>query len=229
VLYILYPIYNPKPHVLPFHYDNWNEYPEELKKQIHVIMVDDCSKPPIKFKPPLPNYTHMRIKEDIYWNASGTKNLGFNFIPNNTWVFASDIDHILTATDCQKCIDLYKEKNKVYWFRRIKDGKFYKQHANTFLINSDDYMKIGGYDEDFGGNGGYNDTLLSLKMRYYRLRFVNTYINIYLDENLSYTTKDFVKKGVEVNFRKLHNKRKKMLKGTYEQESILNFEWEIVK
>jgi len=228
MLNIVYPIYNPKPHVLEYHYDNWNTYPEELKKQMHVIMVDDGSQPPIKFNPPLPNYTHIRIEEDIYWNASGVKNVAFHVVPKDSWVFASDIDHILEASDCQKCIDLVKEKENVYWFIRIKEGIIYKQHPNTFLINSDDYWKFGGYDEDFAGNGGYNDVMTQNLMQYVGLKHINIPIVIYLNENLSYTTKSFIKKGRKINKLKLDNKLRQLRQGIYMHPNNLNFTWRII-
>jgi len=228
MLNIIYPIYNPKPHVLETHLNNWRDYSIELRKQIKIILIDDCSTPPIKFNPSFElNYTVARIKEDIYWNVCGAQNLG-HFIADDDWCFSSDIDHILLKEDCQRILDLPKKINSVYWFRRYKLGKPWKPHSNSFLIHKKDYLNIGGYDEDLAGNGGYNDEIIILKMQYFGLNLMNTNIPIYLDENLSFTFKGFIKKGIGLNSAKYYRKKRYMKEGKYVPFKPLNFNWEII-
>jgi len=227
MLNIIYSIYNPKPHVIETHLNNWKSYGDLLEK-VNIILIDDGSILPIDFEIDFPiNLTIARIKEDIYWNVGGAQNLG-HYLANDDWCFSTDIDHILTKESCNKLFDYNKESGNVYWFIRIKDNKVYKQHQNTFLIHKKDYNKIDGYDEDLSGNGGYNDALIIAKMQYYKLKFVNTDILVHLNENLSLNTKEYFKKGVPVNYQKFVSKVNEMQKGTYKQKSILNFNWKIV-
>lgn len=226
MLNIIYPVYNPKPETLKRHLDNWKSYPEELKSQVRIVIVDDGSKEPVKLDIPLPHII-ARIEEDIYWNVCGAQNLGHYLIDRNEWSFSTDIDHILYPQECEKILRLKKETGNVYWFVRIKEGKIYKQHQNTFLIHCSDFFKIGGYDEDLAGNSGYNDALLIAKMKYYGLSFVNTDIKVNLYENMGINCNGYVKQGLDKNLMKYQIKVMEMVNHKYQPGNILRFRWRI--
>lgn len=229
MLNIIYSIYNPKPHVIETHLNNWKSYGDLLEK-VNIILIDDGSILPIDFEIDFPiNLTIARIKEDIYWNVGGAQNLG-HYLANDDWCFSTDIDHILTKESCNKLFDYNKESGNVYWFIRIKDNKVYKQHQNTFLIHKKDYNKIDGYDEDLSGNGGYNDALIRELMLHHNLKFENLDVNIMLYTDLSYSSlSGFVKKGVPINYIKMNNKISAMHNNSYIHSPILNFTWSITK
>lgn len=141
----------------------WKEIPEETRKQIQFILVDDYSKHPwkldINFKL---NLLVPRIDKDIYWNPPGAKNLAF-LLADNDWIFNCDIDHTISAKTYCDLLEMKKDRKCIYFFTRWLPNNIprNKDSSNLFVVHRNDWWLTGGYDEDFSGNHGYDDYLIT--------------------------------------------------------------------
>jgi hypothetical protein len=104
-----------------------------------------------------------RIKDNILWNTPGVKNLGFT-VAESDWVIAADMDLRVTAENAHKMMELdYRDRMKVYWPMRCRiTGKdierWMEPHCNSYIMNRQTFWDIGGYDEDFAGGWGKEDS-----------------------------------------------------------------------
>lgn len=124
----------------------------EKHPDCRVVIVDDGSKTPLKSLPGVDVY---RIEEDIPWNQPGARNLGFSV--SEGWIVCADIDHLVTKENVDALLKLKKEKGTIYYLGREDADSW-----NLYMIHKDDFEKLGGYDEDFCGHYGYDDTLFNL-------------------------------------------------------------------
>lgn len=144
-----------------FQQEVWNRYPSDLKKQLHIIVVDDCSKhnPAAKFIAPnigvdLQLY---RIEKKVAWNWLEARNIGVHYA-NTEWLLLTDMDHVVRMKIFQRLMrrlpDL--DPTKVYQFSRVRAPRMdhYKFHNDSFLVTKELFWKCGGYDEDYAGQYG---------------------------------------------------------------------------
>ena len=236
MLNIVYCLYNLQEELRDIHIKNWESYPEELRKQINLILVDDCSCKPFTIDIDIPiNLTVARITTDMGYNIAGAKNLGL-YLATNDWCFSSDIDHVLSAKECQKCIDLIKYRNCLYYFDRwFPNGEHYhKKHDNTYIIHREDFWGIGGYDENFTPHYGYEDLWLKLLMEDQGIKFINTEIKVILynipkqEKFLSYPIE---KRKIDrkINHKVILHKIEEYKNNQYILPRPLRFKWEIVQ
>ncbi|NIM59354.1 MAG: glycosyltransferase [Candidatus Aminicenantes bacterium] len=226
MLTILYSYYNSS-EALGIQINNWSQYPIELMKKLHFILIDDCSDNIADLAINFPiNLTQLRITDNIPWNQPGAKNLGFKFAKTD-WVFNSDIDHVLKPEMCEKLVELKKDKGTVYYFSRFSDkGESRNSHPNSFLIHKDVFWELGGYDEDFCGHYGYDDILLKTMIQSQcKTEHLNS-INL-----INYTSlfSSDLDRNRRKNKRLLKRKKKQLQKGKYQNKKILRFNWEVVK
>lgn len=120
---------------------------EEKHPKCRVIIINDCSQDALQSLECVEVY---RIDTDIPWNQPGARNLGFSL--SDGWVICADIDHLVTKDNIDEIIKLEKEKGTVYYLGREDNDSW-----NIFVIHTDDFEKIGGYDEDFSGQYGFDD------------------------------------------------------------------------
>ena len=125
---------------------------KEKHPEARVVIVDDGHPDPC---PKLHGIDVYRIEEDIPWNQPGARNLGFQ--ESDGWIVCADIDHLVTKGNVKKLLDLDKRKGTIYYLGREDTDSW-----NIYMIHKDDFEKIGGYDEDFCGHYGYDDTLFNL-------------------------------------------------------------------
>lgn len=121
----------------------------EKHPEARVVVVDDCYPEPLE---KLDSVEVYRVTDDIPWNQPGAKNLAFHL--SEGWIVCADIDHLVTKEMAQKLIDLDKKRGTIYFLGREDTPSW-----NIFLIHKDDFEKVGGYDEDFSGHYGHDDTL----------------------------------------------------------------------
>ena len=235
-LTIIYSLYNVQDKLKQIHIDNWKTYPDELKENINIILVDDCSDTPFDLELDFPiNLTVARITTDVGYNIGGAKNLGF-YLASKGWCFSTDIDHILPAEECKKCLSLRKKRNKLYQFYRyLPNGVLYEKiHGNTYMIHKEDFWGVGGYDEDFTPRYGYEDTWLKFLLFNTGIRTIGTNIHVILynvphqEEFLSYPIKR--REGDRLINKQIYDHKSQLFeKGKYQQTLSLRFSYEITK
>jgi hypothetical protein len=142
--------------------DAWNSLSETLKTYIEFIIIDDCSDIllPVDFSN-LP-VRYFRITSDIPWNLAGSRNLAALKV-RSKWALFHDIDQVFDAEKLEKLIYNVipqldeNDPKKLYKFPYVFGQKEMPPHPSIVLFNINYFWAMGGYDEDFCGNYGYEE------------------------------------------------------------------------
>ena len=134
------------------HIKEWQKY----KDKVSLVYVDDCSPKPLKKIKGIEQY---RIDTDIKWNQGGARNLGMNQLKG--WVIMLDMDYLVTKKNLEDISKLKLDKNTIYYLGREGEDISY----TIYLIHTDGFKKIGGYDEDFSGHYGWEDSIFNLRSK----------------------------------------------------------------
>jgi glycosyltransferase involved in cell wall biosynthesis len=159
-LTLTFPYYN-NPGMLKYQQEIWNKYPQEYKDAFEIIVVDDGSRESSALSAVNPNpwynFRLYQIIVDVPWNQTSARNLSVYEADKNSWLFLTDIDHVLDPNNfirLMKAINLPNIDKKYYYtFNRLNGPERgeYKYHPNSFLMHRSLYLKVGGYDEEFAG------------------------------------------------------------------------------
>jgi hypothetical protein len=138
-------------------YDLLRTMPDEVKQNVHLIVVDDCSeqKPAHRAKTGMPS-TVFRIKPPkVPWNQDTARNIGAHEATTK-WLLLTDMDHMIPRETWTSLVNAPLDEGKVYKFSRVSapDNEPYKPHPNTWMMTKDLYWRAGGYDERFAGYYG---------------------------------------------------------------------------
>ncbi len=148
--------YYENPEMLAF---QWNEiagYPEKVKSEIEVVVVDDGSPvhPAAQVTRPagLPAVSIFRIREDVPWNQDAARNIGAHEARSRL-LLVTDIDHVVPRATVEGILDYEAEEGVFYGLGRVKyfGGQPSEPHPNSYLLTKKTYWNIGGHDEDFAG------------------------------------------------------------------------------
>jgi len=152
--------YYENPNMLREHIRHWSEYPNEVKEQLRIILIDDGS-PRNTAKNVLDEYDLpvkvqlYRIDENIPWNYTGAKNLGFHVALSDDWILSIDMDHVVTAASMVNLLSILPTLDPEYYYKPARyaacDGKRLRPHSLSFIIMKDLFWRAGGYDEDYAG------------------------------------------------------------------------------
>jgi hypothetical protein len=205
ILTLVYAYYD-NPNMYRRQVEEWNAYPERIKRQLSIIVTDDCS-----FKWPLRDITEkpsgikmkrFQITEKKQWNWLACRNIGA-YQAKSDWLLLTDMDHMVSVKSMGKLMDqLYNhhlDKNTVYLFTRVDapNNTKYKPHNDSFLMTKKLYWKIGGYDEELSGNygtsGRYRNRAFAVARGHYRLPIPLTRFPREIIPDAS--TTEFVRKG----------------------------------
>lgn len=155
-----------QPQMMAKQIETWDSYPEEIQKELQVIVVDDCGEVPFTCEEEKPYDLQIyRVTKNIPWNQMGARNLGMKR--------ASAVLRLMLDPD----MVVSKESMAVIWgrLRHFQPKHLYKpwlRHMpenskpfdygspNLYIIRGDDWWKAGGYDENFAGAKGYSDVIL---------------------------------------------------------------------
>lgn len=166
--------YYDNPGMLAKQYELWSSYPDYVRKNLEVIVVDDGSpnSPAIQVPRPdkLPRFRMFRVLKDMPWHQDGARNLGAH-MSIYMWLFLCDIDHMMPQETLEKLMVFLKTQNveeNYFTFGRIEvDGKptldkygNVKPGRNILCMSKPLYWKAGGYDEDFCGYYGTDGMFL---------------------------------------------------------------------
>ncbi len=142
---------------------NWLDYAPESLAAIEFVVVDDGSAMPLAIDPAaLPLGTRLllaRIEQDIAWNMPGARNLGA-LLAQGRFLLFHDVDHFLPQGALARLLhnaDALRG-DTLYRFARIEAGAPIDSHINSFLCSRDGFLRSGGYDEDFAGHYGHEDS-----------------------------------------------------------------------
>jgi glycosyltransferase involved in cell wall biosynthesis len=140
------------------------------------------------FSPFLDKIKCVQLLEDFKFNPRKARNLGASYYRDKDVVFVfSDADVFLGMTYVDYWSEKIKEK-KSFVATRIQDTKasFLTSRAHgpsrlkseinygNFLVHSDDYFTINGFDENVGHYGGDDDDIYH-RLKLYGLREINPY------------------------------------------------------
>lgn len=147
-------------------YRIWAAYPDDLKQDVEIVLVDDGSPSPAAdvLRPDgLPTLRIYRVLTDIPWHQHGARNLAAHEA-EGVWLLLTDMDHVLPAASLRELLSILPSArpSDVFTFYRLdapdlkptvnEHGRL-KPHVNTFAIRKELYWRIGGYDEDLIGYG----------------------------------------------------------------------------
>lgn len=162
--------YYMNPDMLAFHYDCWASWPDGLKRQIEVVIVDDASPSGAAADVPrpdgLPSTSIYRVRNDMAWHQDGARNLGAK-VAIGKWLILTDMDHALPQESVEALLDHIRnrkvDKRHIYTLDRVdaETGRLMrnrwrvsKPHPNSFVVTRDMFWQIGGYDEELCGAYG---------------------------------------------------------------------------
>lgn len=149
-------------------FETWAAYPEDLKAQIECLVVDDASPEPAVDVPRPDGLPALRIGRlsDVAdpltppWRQDAARNRGA-YDAIGSWLFLTDIDHILPAESLRRLFALIDSgRDVVYSFQRLDAPKMTPKrdargnlhpHPNTYAMTKARYWTVGGYDEEYCG------------------------------------------------------------------------------
>lgn len=165
----------------------WADYPDHLRKQLHVIVVDDCSPKDGRPAPKdfwiegLASIRFYRLLEKKRWNWLACRNIGA-LKATSDWLLLTDIDHGLPVETLERIVAGKLDDRSAYRFKRIvapSPWKYdtskcssWKPHNDSWLMTRqlfyfDDGQKfVRGYDERlsgcYGTSGEFKDRVASV-------------------------------------------------------------------
>lgn len=154
----VYPYYeNPK--FLARQLSIWSSYPDDVRRRIHVIVVDDGS-------PSSPavdvigshrvdiDLRLFRIDVDVRWNWLAARNIGA-YHANDGWLVMTDMDHVVEPQLARFLVEGAFDPGVIYRFSRCEyTGLPVHPHPNSMLMMRSMFWRIGGYDEALSGHYG---------------------------------------------------------------------------
>lgn len=149
----------------------WSSYPEEIRKNLFFIIVDDGS--PVdkakdvllenigRIKADSLNIELYEVLIDKIWNSEGASNLGIQQVQTDRFI-RIDFDYHFPTESMEKILNIPLDKDEWYNFKVVKHGTHEElmSHVNTYFMMKETFWKSGGYDEDFCGHYGWTDLLL---------------------------------------------------------------------
>lgn len=127
-----------------------------VEQGLDTVIIDDCSPEPLG---PIEGVRVYRILDDIKWNQPGARNLGFHV--SEGWIINADIDHLVIRSMISELMKVNLKRGNIYFLGREDDDFIH----NFFLIHKDDFDMMGGWDEDFCGNYGFDDYYFGVKSK----------------------------------------------------------------
>lgn len=201
----------------------WNALPAVLKDKTYFVLVDDGSPRSLPAPKVDLNPTMARIKQDIPWNQPGARNLGAHLV-NTEYLSFVDIDHEITLKGLKQAHDKRKDPYTLYRFNRILNGKPHYPHPCSFVISKKAFDLIGGFDEDFSGFRGHDDTMFRFVAKQsLRSDMIDGALILHEVALTKTLDRDNMK-----NKALLETKKQQLLNGTYRTGNRLRFDWEIV-
>lgn len=160
--------YYENPRMLREHVRILLELPDDIARNLHVVVVDDGSPEapaagellahPIALELVLARLASLqvwRMGVDVRWNQDACRNVGVRQA-KTPWVLLTDMDHAVPAETWRALMAGKLRKANAYRFGRVNYPRLerYKSHPNSWALTRNLYWQIGGYDEALAGNYG---------------------------------------------------------------------------
>jgi hypothetical protein len=160
----------------------WASYPKDLRQQLHVVVVDDCS--PKGHRPSAKSVTIdglaslrlYRLTVKKRWNWLACRNLGAK-VATTPWLLLTDMDHVVPVETLEQLVHGPLDPANAYRFKRVTATTpwpyplsactDYKSHNDTWLMTRDLFFdrRVGGYDERlsgcYGTSGEFRDRVMA--------------------------------------------------------------------
>jgi len=166
---LVYPYFE-TPEMLEFQLSRWVKFPDDLKKELEFIIIDDGSPDRPADIPYFPypniNLKLYRINENIVWNHPGAQNLGAH-VATSEWIWSGAIDNVIPEGDMRAILSLDRsDPHTFYKFHDYNVGNPNQpgMHYAVNFLNREFYWKVGGYDEDFTGYWGADDVCFEKRL-----------------------------------------------------------------
>jgi hypothetical protein len=179
------------------------------------------------------NIKLLRITEDIPWNNGGARNLGVTLAPSSK-ILLTDIDHYFPPELLSMLLDFPIPYFQIYDFEREEEtGEKINPHKNTFFTSKSVFFKSLGYDEQYCGNYGHDDSFFILLQQYLGTDIIR-FKSQYPIKRLGYwITHQSLIRDTTVN-KKLLNTHEEILQSDKDpllchSRLFLNFKWEVVE
>lgn len=147
---------------------HYSEMPLYIRRNFELIIVDDHSPAPIEAPlTSLLNIRIFRIDDNIEWNQPGARNLGVTHARCDN-ILLHDIGQSAPEKTLAKLIGIKDAGRYIYKFPRLNDRDNTRmiEHPNTFFMSRGRFLRYFGYDEEFAGHYGREDsTFIRLQRR----------------------------------------------------------------
>jgi hypothetical protein len=163
-------LYYENPKMLAYQVECWNEYQKELSFTPTICIVDDGSSnfPAYNVLKELRKCFHLRLYQilvDIPWNFSGARNLGC--LDADGWIYTTDIDAVLEPKDARILFEGMPLRSKEFHVpSRIafQDSSRLPPTVTSVLVHKIALLRAGGWDEDYAGYYGKEDSDFYLRL-----------------------------------------------------------------
>lgn len=233
-LTVCYPYYRHR-ETIKRHLAEWLSWSPELRACIEFIIVDDGSPVPLELPVCDLNLRHYRVTKDIPWNY-GAKNLAVSKAETD-WLFISELDHMITERAAQllvKCCkpddhDAVTTVNRQASSPNAAERYTDKKHPATWLLTKRMFNQAGGFDEDFAGRYGHDDTYFVARLQHVGARFLHAPTVVLTCFSGNHDLPDADLTGV-VEKDPTHNTEllKQKLKYMTKPENPIRFDWQYV-
>jgi len=208
--------------MLPLHRRAWELHPPHAARY---VLIDDASPVPLAASFRSNQLNVYRVQEDIPWNIAGARNLSFH-VASTDWVLCADIDHVITAEALEQILALdLTDSNTAYTFsRRRRDGYMGCDAIINILMNRQRFFEMGGYDEDYCGHYGKEETFFHHCLKYHRVKIVKC-AGIVLDWHPDLGRTGTLSRDVACNKNIFERKMEELRNGSYRPGPRLRFSW----
>lgn len=175
-----------QPRMMARQFEEIIHYPDDVLDQLKLVVVDDCGKPPQEIPDDLRvgmETALYRVEKDIPWNQPMARNLGMH--EQRGPCVMLDPDMVITRDSIErfmtKASELKRGHVAKFVLRRVSNGVIDKTSPNTWIIHAEDFLKAGGYDEDYCGHKGWSDVQLqAVLIEFYEVhRLDNLVVDFY--------------------------------------------------
>lgn len=150
----------------------WADYPDDVKANLHVIVVDDCSpkghrlsRKSVKRTGIASLQIYKLLPPKVPWNWLACRNLGAE-LAQTEWLFLTDMDHVVPSETWRRVMDGPLSPENAYRFSRVHVPQGHslwpydvstlppwKPHNDTWMLTKAMFWdpRVGGYDERLSG------------------------------------------------------------------------------